>query len=223
MSGKELSAVWHYTVDYKVTVAAVNDANGTVEASNNGYVSAAAPVTLTASTTSEDMEFQYWYGDLPYAERYTNPLTLSGDKARNVTAFFGRKMGGVCTTSGSNGTVQWYDVNQWAEKTIPGTNDTAVVWSTRTDTNVAQYKRYYQVPSFFAVKNLVASNACILVNGSTWGNLPSAKRSEQGGTMTYAPILVADASRLEPVGCDIFGDVTLDCRTPSAKNNGAIL
>lgn len=223
VSGKELSAVWHYTVDYKVTVAAVNDANGTVEASNNGYVSAAAPVTLTASTTSEDMEFQYWYGDLPYAERYTNPLTLSGDKARNVTAFFGRKMGGVCTTSGSNGTAQWYDVNQWAEKTIPGTNDTAVVWSTRTDTNVAQYKRYYQVPSFFAVKNLVASNACILVNGSTWGNLPSAKRLEQGGTMTYAPILVADASRLEPVGCDIFGDVTLDCRTPSAKNNGAIL
>lgn len=223
VSGKELSAVWHYTVDYKVTVAAVNDANGTVEASNNGYVSAAAPVTLTASTTSEDMEFQYWYGDLPYAERYTNPLTLSGDKARNVTAFFGRKMGGVCTTSGSNGTVQWYDANQWAGKVIPGTNDTAVVWSTRTDTNVAQYKRYYQVPSFFAVKNLVASNACILVNGSTWGNLPSAKRLEQGGTMTYAPILVADASRLEPVGCDIFGDVTLDCRTPSAKNNGAIL
>ena len=223
VSGKELSAVWHYTVDYKVTTATINDANGSVEASNDGYVSAAAPVTLTAATTSEDMEFQYWYGDLPYADRYTNPLTVSGDKARSITAFFGHKTGGVYHTSGSNGTAQWYDANEWAEKTIPGTNDTAVVWSTRTDTNVAQYKRCYQVPSFFAVKNLVASNACILVNGSTSGNWPSATMSEQGGTYTYRPILVADANRLEPVGCDIFGDVTFECYKATAQNNGAIL
>ena len=221
--GKEVEVVWHYTADYAVTTTVLNDANGTVSLSGDGHVSAAKPVTLTASTTSEDMEFQYWYGDLPYAERYTNPLTLSGDKARNVTAFFGRKTGGVCTTSGSNGTVQWFDANQWADKVIPGTNDTAVLWSTRTDTQVAQYKRCYQVPSFFAVKNLVASNACILVNGATTSNLPSSKRSEQGGRETYTPILVADANRLEPVGCDIFGDVTLDCRTLSAQNNGAIL
>ena len=223
VSGKELSAVWHYTVDYKVTTATINDENGSVEATHDGYASATKPVTLTASTTSEDMEFQYWYGDLPYADRYTNPLTVSGDKARNITAFFGHKTGGVYHTSGSNGTAQWYDANQWTEKVIPGTNDTAVVWSTRTDTQTAQYKRCYQVPSFFAVKNLVASNACILVNGATTSNLPSTKRSEQGGTETYAPILVADAKRLEPVGCDIFGDVTLDCRTLSAQNNGAIL
>ena len=223
VSGKELSAVWHYAVDYAVTATVLNDANGTVTASGDGYASATTPVTLTAATTSEDMEFQYWYGDLPYADRYTNPLTVSGDKARNITAFFGHKTGGVYHTSGSNGTAQWYDANQWTEKVIPGTNDTAVVWSTRTDTQTAQYKRCYQVPSFFAVKNLVASNACILVNGATTSNLPSTKRSEQGGTETYTPILVADANRLEPVGCDIFGDVTLDCRTQSAQNNGAIL
>ena len=221
--GKEVEALWHYTADYAVTAAVINDANGTVALSGDGHASATKPVTLTAATTSEDMEFQYWYGDLPYADRYTNPLTVSGDKARNITAFFGRKTGGVYHTSGSNGTAQWYDATKWTEGVIPGTNDTAVVWSTRTDTNVAQYKRYYQVPSFFAVKNLVASNACILVNGATTSNLPSTKRSEQGGTETYTPILVADANRLEPVGCDIFGDVTLDCRTPSAQNNGAIL
>ena len=222
-SGKEVEVVWHYTRDYKVTAAALNDANGMVSASNEGYASATEPVTLTAATTSEDMEFQYWYGDVPYAQRYTNPLTVSGDKARSITAFFGRKAGGICRASGSNGTVQWYDANQWAEKVIPGTNDTAVVWSTRTDTQAAQYKRYYQVPSFFAVKNLIASNACILVNGSTSGNWPSAKFDEQGGTYTYRPILVADANRLEPVGCDIFGDVTLDCYKATAQNNGAIL
>lgn len=226
VSGKELSAVWHYTVDYKVTVAAVNDANGTVEASNNGYVSAAAPVTLTASTTSEDMEFQYWYGDLPYAERYTNPLTLSGDKARNVTAFFGRKMGGVCTTSGSNGTVQWYDANQWAGKVIPGTNDTAVLWCTRDDTHVAQYKRRYMVPNFFAVGNLVISNACVLVNTkdtSAAGNGVNARMTDMNYGYCFCAPLVNDAARLEPVGCDIYGDVTVTCRNAKMTNNGGIL
>lgn len=224
--GKEVEAVWHYTADYAVTAVAVNDANGTVALSGDGHASATKPVTLTAATTSEDMEFQYWYGDLPYADRYTNPLTVSGDKARNVTAFFGRKTGGVCTAFGSNGTAQWYDANQWTEKVIPGTNDTAVLWCTRDDTHVAQYKRRYMVPSFFAVGNLVISNACVLVNTKDTSdnvNGVNYRVTDQNFGYCFCAPLVNDAVRLEPVGCDIYGDVKVTCRNAKMTDNGGIL
>lgn len=223
--GKEVEAVWHYTVDYKVTAIALNDANGTVTASNDGYASATTPVTLTAVTTSDDMEFQYWYGDLPYADRYTNPLTVSGDKARNITAFFGRKTGGVCTAFGSNGTAQWYDANQWTEKVIPGTNDTAVLWCTRDDTQSSGNNRRYMVPSFFAVGNLVISNACVLVNVKECTDASNGIKVRMDdlnyGKCFCAP-LVNDATRLEPVGCDIYGDVTVTCRNATKTCNGGL-
>ena len=220
--GKEVEAVWHYTVDYKVTAIVLNDANGTVTASNDGYASATTPVTLTAVTTSEDMEFQYWYGELPYADRYANPLTLSGDQARSVTAFFGRKTGGVCTAFGGSGTVQWYDANQWTDKVIPGTNDTAVLWCTRTDAQNANNNRRYTVPSFFAVKDLVVSNACVLVNAKADSKIKAWSDDKNYGHC-YVAQLVDDAERLEPVGCDIFGDLTLTYFDATKQNSGAVL
>ena len=226
--GKEVEVVWHYTVDYAVTATVANDANGMVAVSGGGHASATAPVTLTASTASEDMEFQYWYGDLPYADRYANPLTLPGDRARSVVAFFGRKTGGICTASGSNGTVQWYDANQWAGGVIPGTNDTAVLWCTRDDTQNSSNNRRYMVPSFFAVGNLVLSNACVLVNAKNdTGNVNGIKyrATDQnfGDNTCFLAPLVDDATRLEPVGCDIYGDVIVTCRNAAKTSNGGLL
>ena len=62
------------------------------------FVGAAAPFlqisseefsTITA-TADDGYEFQYWAGDVDYADRFTNPLTLAADKPRTVKAFFAK-------------------------------------------------------------------------------------------------------------------------------------
>ena len=112
---------WHYATAYTVSATAVNDAGGTV-AKSADYVSSSVSVTLTASTTTPGMEFQYWYGDVPYESRYMNPLVISGDAAKNITAFFGATAAnGATRTLSYNGNVgkEWFDAAAWADGVIP--------------------------------------------------------------------------------------------------------
>lgn len=220
---------WHYAEGYPVTATAVNDAGGSI-ALSSPCVSATTPVTLTASTVTDGKEFQYWYGDVPYESRYDNPIVISGDKAKGVFAFFGATAanGGerVATwyTPGGGTYRNWFDAGTWTGGVIPGTNDTAVLVSTRGDTQQGQYKSKFFVPSFFAVRNLVVSNACVYVaaNRTDFG-LPEL-RNDQNGYRYYNVGKSYDAYREEPVGFDVSGDVFLRPYNSSLVNqNGTVV
>jgi hypothetical protein len=224
---------WHYVESYPVTATTVNDAGATV-ALSSPYVAATAPITLTASTTTPGMEFQYWYGDVPYEDRYDNPLVISGDKAKSVTAFFGATAAnGATRTLSYNGNVgkEWFDAAAWTGGVIPGTNDTAVLINT-SSSNLHQSSNKGRViaPSFVAVKNLVVSNAVLFVgaryarfDGGTYENSSPAQYwwTDQHGNGIYQIALTYDNTCTEPVGLDVFGDVILDSYNRSYANGNS--
>ena len=215
---------WHYATDYAVAATAVNDAGGTV-AKSADYVSSSVSVTLTASTTTPGMEFQYWYGDVPYESRYMNPLVISGDAAKNITAFFGATAanGGVCQASGYNDKKDWFDTATWAGGRIPGTNDTAVLVSTYGWGTQSANKARFFVPSFFAVRDLVVSNALVLVAAKRTENDVADASADQNGFYAYKNSNSDDPWRTESVGFDVSGDVVLRCYTKvEAGYGGAI-
>ena len=215
--GKAIEIIWHFAVDYPVTATALNDAGAVVAISGDGHMTASSPVTLTASTATDGMEFQYWYGDLPYESRYTNPLTLAADKAASVTAFFGatKENGATRLASGSGGnsgatSAQWFSTGTWSGGVIPGTNDIAVIRCTTTTTQYTdgRNKRRYLAPSFVAVGGLVVSNACLCI-GVADANY-AAFSSDQNGARSPAVADSGDLTRRLPIGLDVFGDVVLD-------------
>ena len=213
---------WHYAADYPVTAAAVNDAGGSV-ALSSPYMASGKPVTLTASTVTEGMEFQYWYGDLPYAQRYQNPIVLEADKAASVTAFFGatKENGGVRRAVWYDNRRNWYDTAVWSGGVIAGTNDTAVVVSTRKADNSSNSKGWIVAPSFFAVHDLIVSNAMVQVATDTGGTRDSS--ADQVGFYYYGNTASSDTARREPVGFDVSGDVTIRRGgTTDVRNGGAI-
>ncbi|MBR1921704.1 MAG: hypothetical protein IJ829_06855, partial [Kiritimatiellae bacterium] len=228
LPGKPVEVVWHFAADYPVTATAVNDAGAAVALSGDGHTASSSPVTLTASTATEGMEFQYWYGDVPYANRYDNPLVVAADKAASVYAFFGATPdnGGVryATANISGGNYKnFFDTATWTGGIIPGTNDTAVLVATRGDTYSASNKSKFYVPSFFAVHDLIVSNAClyVAVTPTEWNN-PNFQ-FDQNGYPFYNIGSSADAYRTEPVGFDVAGDVILrPYYTTQQNQNGSI-
>ena len=213
---------WHYAADYPVTAAAVNDAGGAV-ALSSPYMKSGKPVTLTASTATEGMEFQYWYGDLPYAQRYQNPIVLEADKAASVTAFFGatKENGGVRRAVWYDNRRNWYDTAVWSGGVIAGTNDTAVVVSTRKADGSGNSKGWIVAPSFFAVRDLIVSNAMVQV-ATDAGNVRDSS-ADQVGFYYYGNTASSDTARREPVGFDVSGDVTIRRGgTTDVRNGGAI-
>ena len=224
---------WHYAESYPVTATAVNDAGGTV-AKSADFTTSTSPVTLTASTVTDGMEFQYWYGDVPYESRYDNPLVISGDQAKSVTAFFGATAANgatrVLSYNGNTGK-EWFNTAAWTDGVIPGTNDTAVLINTSTyNLHQEQNKGRVIAPSFVAVKNLVVSNAVLLVGaryascngGINSNNNPAGYWGpDQNGNYCYKLSVSYDENRTEPLGLDVFGDVVLDSSNRSYANGNS--
>ena len=168
------------------------------------------------------MEFQYWRGDIPYANRYDNPLVLSGDRARNVEAFFGATAAHAATRLSvgippSNS--QWHSPSAWTGGVIPGTNDTAYV---RSD-GYHSTKRYIHEPVFLAVRNLVVSNANVLVATGT-GNYYSGKPSSDQNRYPYTSLAASgDSTRTDTVGMDVFGDIILEDKETDDRAGSAVV
>ncbi len=85
-----------------VQLAANAGAHGSVSGDANGYYARGAPVTLTA-TPDAGYVFKGWSGAVPVVQTNDNPLILTLDQARNVTANFGAFAGrfGARTLDGS--------------------------------------------------------------------------------------------------------------------------
>ena len=227
--GKPIEIIWHFAVDYRVTAEAVNDAGATIATAHEGYMAASASETLTASTATDGMEFQYWYGDVPYDHRFDNPLTLAGDKVADVYAFFGatKENGAARLSSGGNGTANWFSTATWTGGVIPGTNDTAVLYGSYdtangTTVNQGTNGRRVSVPSYIAVGNLVVSNALLYVNASASETI-TRDTADGYGNNAYTPISAVDKARTEPVGIDVFGDVLLQNRNSAKGNNAGVV
>lgn len=219
--------VWHYIG--AIAATAINDAGGVV-AKSAEFATDSSSVTLTASTTTPGMEFQYWYGDVPYESRYSNPVSVTGDSAKNICAFFGATAANCATRLMTCGNVnqEWFDPSYWVGGVIPGTNDTAVLLANhKASSSYADGSRKGRIvaPSFVAVGNLVVSNAVLLVGAGTGSyagsnssslsdDTPAQYLTDQNGNRAYRISRAYDESRTEPVGLDVFGSVLLDLNFP---------
>ena len=192
MPSQPVTLVWKWaTLENKLTVSA--PANGAVDAAEAWVVSTGDYPTVTA-TASDGYEFQYWTGDVDYADRFSNPLILKADRPRTVKAFFGRISGGAYTMHRTSNTTvwNWHDAANWTPNGIPGTNDAAtVVWSSGT-------YRLVQVDTFARVKTLGLSGACAYLRiGST-----AATTSKD--IAAHTPFTSSSS-----VGLDVTGDFSI--------------
>ena len=97
----EPSAItWHWQTNHFLDVAI--EAGGSVDVGSS-FVAADSIVSLTA-TADLHFDFAGWIGDLGGVNAFNNPLTLTMDQPRNVTAQFTRKLYnlGVASVFGSS-------------------------------------------------------------------------------------------------------------------------
>ena len=157
---KEVRLDWHYRIDYKVTHTAVNDASGSVTIlSGDGFITDENKVTLRAETSDSTKEFQYWYGDVAFSNRYDREITLSGMQPISVYAFFGNVKANAATIKAESGettkTNEWFAAATWTGRVIPGTNDTA------------ELHRIVATPDFSAVGKLFVADATFVLKPSS--------------------------------------------------------
>jgi hypothetical protein len=94
---------WNWKTQYRLDAAA--GSNGDVN--GGGWYDCGSNVTVTA-TASNECHFVDWSGDVPPACAYDNPLTLTMDQPRIITANFASGTGTyyiITATAGANGTI----------------------------------------------------------------------------------------------------------------------
>ena len=198
----DATLVWHLaSYETKPLFSAIGDATATAATT---WGAADGTMSVTASAGDAAYEFQYWLGDVPYSNRYDNPLVIPARSHFQATAFFGRKAGAAIQSVNASDRRDFFNAANWTGGVIPGTNDSAVVYSSGT-------KQMMQVPAFFAVKNLAVSNAYLLVNCSVGFDNTSTTMSRDVTTPANRNRhSILDLARTEPFGFDVSGDFLLD-------------
>ena len=195
--------VWHFSNrEYTVTCSVLGDTAGTVVVGggNGNWIAENATATLTATPSDAQVyEFQYWLGDVPYENRYDNPLALDVDAPKTLTAFFGKVAGATYRSADSDG--DWYSATRWTPNGIPGMRDKAVL-------NSASTKRKIRLPDFFAVHELVVSNTCLLVAAADTS--VNSTYTDYRGFVSYQPATSRDTARVQPIGFDVTGNLLID-------------
>ncbi len=145
---------------YKITTTVLNDAGGSVVVNGidpDGWVTAGEALSISATTESSDMEFQYWLGNLPEAQRYSPTLNFADvPHALDLQAFFGRRVGETLLAKNQNIT-DWFAPASWQSAIIPGTNDTAMLGTDNTTRIIAGGE-------FLHLGDLIVSNAILNLN-----------------------------------------------------------
>ena len=86
--GKWQKFVWQWEVQSKVVVESESSEKGSVSP-ESAWVTEGETVTLTATPANQSWRFYKWTGDVPEGHERDNPLVLTVDQAKNVTALFG--------------------------------------------------------------------------------------------------------------------------------------
>jgi len=110
-TGLDTSVVWTATQDSGLTWQWTTEYLLDTETTANGSVGPAdawhtngAQVEITA-TPDGSYEFSYWSGDVPVGEETQNPLTVTMDQARQVTAHFAQGTYSIVATAVGTGTI----------------------------------------------------------------------------------------------------------------------
>ena len=199
---------WIYGEDeYRADCSALGDAGAEVACD---WTAVGGTFTITATSDDETKEFQYWLGDVPFAQRFQNPLVVPAQAGFKAVAFFGNKAENAATyTSRDADAIDWFTATDWTPNGIPGTNDTANVKGVGNSRGMV-------APAYVAVKDLVVDKCYCFIGGTRGLYNGPANLSRSARVDINLPRHSAyDPERLEPIGMDVFGDVTI-------KNNGCL-
>ena len=199
---------WTYAnAEFCASCSSIGDATSTVACD---WTAAGGTLTVTATAGDANKEFQYWLGDVPFAQRFQNPLKVPARAGFKAVAFFGNTAANAATyTSRDADAIEWYTATDWTPNGIPGTNDTANVKGVGNSRGMV-------APAYVAVKDLVVDK-CYCFIGGTRGKFdnPNALNRDGISSITLPRHSAYDPERLEPFGLDVFGGVTI-------KNNGVL-
>lgn len=93
---------WLWTTNVLFTRNA--GANGSIAGDTNGYYAIGSPISVSAVPAGGYL-FTGWSGDVPGGQTNDNPLALTLDRARTITANFGTHQGAYTTTIAIDGTL----------------------------------------------------------------------------------------------------------------------
>lgn len=120
-----LTLTWYWTNQYRLTVLA--GANGSVNSGSvDGWYTDGVSVSGIEATPSGGYAFAEWQGDVSAGQKTNNPLTLTLDRARTVTAVFQSTSGEAKTWTGTG---LWESSTNWAPVGMPGVLDDVLIQS----------------------------------------------------------------------------------------------
>jgi hypothetical protein len=120
-----LTLTWYWTNQYRLTVLA--GANGSVNSGPvDGWYTNGVSVSGIEATPSGGYAFAEWQGDVSAEQKTNNPLTLTLDRARTVTAVFQSTSGEAKTWTGTG---LWESSTNWNPVGMPGVLDDVLIQS----------------------------------------------------------------------------------------------
>ena len=188
----DATLAWQWTTQVWFTAAA--EAHGTVTGTANGWHDLGGSVTVTA-VPEAGYHFAGWSGDVLPANTNDNPLPLTMDQARSVTAHFAVNTYTLTYVAGANGTLTGttpQTVNHGGNGTqvtaVPNAGYHFVSWSdgvltaARTDLNVTAD---ISVTATFAINTYTLTYAAG-ANGTLTGTSPQTVNYGGNGTQVTA-------------------------------------
>jgi hypothetical protein len=118
MTNTVLTYLW--TNEYELAISSAT--NGSATTSSNGWYTNGMTVASLQAVPDANYEFLEWSGDVTTSLYTNNPLTVTMDQRRWITAHFGSATTATNRTfAGGN----WFAWTNWSPKGIPGRLDTA--------------------------------------------------------------------------------------------------
>jgi hypothetical protein len=116
---------WYWTNEFYLATSA--NSNGTLQADRTGWYTNGTPVTLQANPDS-GFSFLQWSGNgVPTGQSTVNPLTVTMDRPRSLTAQFATLT--PPSVRAWTGLGDWWSVTNWNPAGIPGRAETVAIVS----------------------------------------------------------------------------------------------
>lgn len=156
----DATLTWRWTNEYRLTVC--ESAGGTVNSNaHNGWYTNGTEVTGIAAATNPGYRFYEWVDAVPAAARFDNPLTLTMDQPRTVTASFFSEAGETRVWSGTGA---WESSTNWSPAGMAGPFDAALL---RSGTCVLGQPRTVSTLAISNGATLVFTNWSTVLTGTT--------------------------------------------------------
>lgn len=168
MPDTNATLTFFWTNEYRLIIS--TGLHGTASVGASGWYTNGVQVQISA-TADVNYVFSLWTGDVPTADRRSNPLTVTMDQARSIVAQFGSATGETKIWTGNG---SWTNAANWASPGMPGPFDTVILASGNVMLNV---------PAF--IGDLTVSNGVTLTVTNGWSSILTAKDVTVRGTVTH--------------------------------------